>query len=186
MSHGPVAPAAAFRTRRIFVISSLALFTAGLSFSLRMGIISTVESEILVAVDPARAGELSGILLGTAFSGFAFTLLLGSILLDRIGMGRMLAISGSCFIVGTALSIGAPSLASGEHAYPLLRAGFLLSGLGWGFMEASVNPLTAALYPDDKTHRLNVLHAWWPAGLMVGGLSVLGLDALGIGWRGQL
>ena len=74
-----------------------------------MGIISAVESEILVAVDPARAGELSGILLGTAFSGFAFTLLLGSILLDRVGMGRMLAISGGCFIAGTALSIGAPS-----------------------------------------------------------------------------
>ena len=75
MSHGPAPPAgsaATYPARRIFLISSLALFAAGLSFSLRMGIISAVESEILVAVDPARAGELSGILLGTAFSGFAF------------------------------------------------------------------------------------------------------------------
>jgi fucose permease len=67
----------------------------------------------------------------------------------------------------------------------VLRAGFLLSGLGWGFMECSINPLTAALYPEDKTNRLNVLHAWWPAGLIVGGLVGVGAAELGVGWRAQ-
>jgi fucose permease len=177
--------ASSYPARKIFVLSSLALFTAGLSFSLRAGIIGDIEREILVGIDSARVGELSGGLLGIAFSGFAFTLLFGSILLDRIGMGRMLVVCGSCFTAGTALSIAAPELASGDAVYTLLRLGFLLSGLGWGFMEASVNPLTTALYPDDKTHRLNVLHAWWPAGLMVGGASVVALETAGVGWQGQ-
>ena len=60
--------------------------------------------------------------------------------------------------------VGASALAEGAAVFTALRAGFLLSGLGWGFMECSINPLTAALYPEDKTNRLNILHAWWPAG----------------------
>ena len=174
-----------YPARRIFVLSSMALFAAGLSFSLRMGIIAAIQDEILLTIDPVRAGELAGSLLGVAFSGFAFTLLLGSIFLDRIGMGRMLVLCGACFTIGTGVSIAAPALASGEAVYRLLQLGFGLSGLGWGFMEAAVNPLTTALYPEDRISRLNILHAWWPAGLMVGGVSVLALDALGVGWQGQ-
>jgi len=51
-------------------------------------------------------------------------------------------------------------------------------------MEGSVNPVVAALYPDDKTHRLNALHAWWPAGLIVGGLlSVVLLSQMALPWQ---
>ena len=171
--------------RRIFVISTLALFTAGLSFSLRSAIAGEIEREILVAIDPLRSATLSGTLLGTAFLGFAATLALGSVVLDRFGMGRMLVAAGLCFAGGTALAVSATALASGAAVYDVLRAGFLLSGLGWGFMECSINPLIAALYPADKTSRLNVLHAWWPAGLIVGGLVGVSAGALGIGWRGQ-
>lgn len=179
------ATASPYPARKLFILSSLALFAAGLSFSLRAVIMAEIGSQILTGIDAAHVGELSGRLLGTAFGGFAFTLLFGSVLLDRIGIGRTLILCGLCFTFGTALSIAAPELATGEAAYSLLRAGFLLSGLGWGFMEAAVNPLTAALYPDDKTNRLNILHAWWPAGLMVGGASALGLEAVGVGWQGQ-
>jgi fucose permease len=174
-----------YPARRIFVISTLALFTAGLSFSLRSAIAGELEREILVAIDPLRSATMSGTLLGTAFLGFAATLGLGSVILDRFGMGRMLAAAGLCFAGGTALAIAATELASGAAVYGVLRAGFLLSGLGWGFMECSINPLTAALYPEDKTNRLNILHAWWPAGLIVGGLIGVSAGALGIGWRGQ-
>jgi len=34
-----------------------------------------------------------------------------------------------------------------------------------------VNPLTATLYPKNKAHFLNILHAGWPAGLVLGGLA---------------
>ena len=181
-----MSPRSEYPARRIFVISTLALFTAGLSFSLRSAIISSIEVEILAPLDPLGSGKLAGTLLGTAFLGFALTLALGSAVLDRFGMGRMLAAAGLCFAAGTAVVISASSLASGGGVYSLLRAGFLLSGLGWGFMECSINPLTAALYPEDKTNRLNILHAWWPAGLIVGGLAGVAAGALGIGWRVQL
>ena len=170
---------------RIFVLSSMALFTAGLSFALRAAIITAIEADVISDIDPVHSGELAGALLGTAFLGFGVTLFLGSVFLERIGMRRGLLLCALCFAAGTGLSISADSLATGSGVYDLLRAGFLLSGLGWGLMEATVNPLTAALYPEDKTNRLNLVHAWWPAGVIAGGLIGVGAQTLGLDWRGQ-
>lgn len=50
-------------------------------------------------------------------------------------------------------------------------------------MEAVINPLIATLYPEDKTHRLNVLHAWWPGGLVLGGLVGVGFGELSKTWK---
>jgi predicted MFS family arabinose efflux permease len=167
------------RARRLFAIAALALFTAGLSFSLRAAVIADVEREILAALDPAHSAARAGRLLGDAFLGFALTLALGSALLEWIGMGRALLACALAFALGTAAVVLADS-------YGMLRLGFLVCGLGWGFMEATVNPLVAALYPTDKTRRLNLVHAWWPAGLIAGGtLGALGAT-LALGWRGQI
>lgn len=159
-----------FNAGRLFLASSLALFTAGLSFSLRAAIASGIEADILMQVDPAQSARLTAEVLGIAFTGFAVTLFLGTVVLDRLGMGRSLFLSGACLFSGTALVVFADWIGSGDSIFRLLWLGYLLTGLGWGFVEAASNPLVAALYPEDKTHRLNVLHAWWPAGVMTGGL----------------
>jgi Major Facilitator Superfamily len=65
-------------------------------------------------------------------------------------------------------------------------AGMAITGVAWGLVETVVNPLAAALYPDDKTHRLNVLHAWWPGGIIIGGLAALLLDQFQAGWQVKL
>ena len=49
-----------FNAGRLFLASSLALFTAGLSFSLRAAIASGIEADILVQVDPAQSARLGG------------------------------------------------------------------------------------------------------------------------------
>ncbi|MCI4591684.1 MFS transporter [Sphingobium sp. BYY-5] len=152
-------------------MSVLALFTASTSASLRAAIASSLKVQWIDPVAPIAAGELIGSALGSAFLGFAITLFIGSALLDRIGMRRMLIGCGVAFLVGTTLIIGAGGLASGMGIYHLVWLGMLLSGIGWGLAEASINPLTARLYPEDTTHRLNVLHAWFPGGLIVGGLA---------------
>lgn len=170
---------------KIFALSAAALFTAGMSFIVRSGIIGEIENEILVQIDPAASATLAGQLLGTAFGGFALTLFVGSTFLAWFGMGRMLLCCGLCFTVGTLLVVGCDHFAAGAARYDWMWWGFLVSGLGWGFMEAAVNPLTAVLYPEQKTAKLNEVHAWWPAGQMAGGLAVLGVAALGLDWRSQ-
>src|SRR3546814_20594850 len=69
--------------------------------------------------------------------------------------------------------VTAGHVATGMTIYWLVWTGMLLSGIGWGLTEAAINPLTAQLYPEDTTHRLNVLHAWFPGGIIVGGIAGL-------------
>jgi MFS family permease len=52
----------------------------------------------------------------------------------------------------------------------LLYAGFMTLGLSQGLVEGVINPLITTLYSTQKTRRLNILHAWWPGGLVIGGL----------------
>ena len=121
--------------------------------------------------------------LGVSFLGFAITLFFGSLALDFIGIRRMLSFSGIAFTTGALLVIFSDTLAEGEPVYRLVWLGMALQGLGWGSVEAAINPLAATIYPKDKTHRINVLHAWWPAGLVIGGLWSLAADRLALDWR---
>ncbi len=164
--------------RRLFWLSVLALFTASVSASLRAAVASSLKAQWIDPIAPIEAGELIGAALGSAFLGFAITLFVASALLDQLGIRRILMGCGVCFLVGTGLIVSAGSLASGMNVYHLVWLGMLLSGVGWGLAEASINPLTTRLYPEEKTHRLNVLHAWYPGGLIVGGLAGVFLAAL--------
>ncbi|KTT69718.1 MFS transporter [Sphingomonas endophytica] len=156
---------------RLFWLSVLALTTAAVSASLRAAIASSLKAQWIDPIAPVQAGELIGAALGSAFLGFAITLFVASALLDKIGAKRIVVGSGLCFILGTALIVGAGAIATGMTIYSLVWLGMMLSGIGWGLAEASINPLTARLYPDETTHRLNVLHAWYPGGLIIGGLA---------------
>lgn len=169
--------------RRLFWIGVLALFTAAMSASLRAAVAGDIKSSVLDAIDMAQSATLIGSALGASFLGFAITVFAASPFLDIIGMRRMLFIAMFSFVGGTLLVIFSGTLASGMNAYTMIWLGMLLSGVGWGCVEATINPMTTALYPEDKTHRLNVLHAWWPAGLIAGGVSGVGLSAVGISWQ---
>ena len=167
---------------RLFWLSVLALFTAAASAALRAAVASSLKVEWIDPIAPVEAGELIGSALGSAFLGFAATLFVASALLDRIGARRMLIGCGLCFLIGTSAIIGAGQVATGMAVYHIVWGGMLLSGIGWGLAEASINPLTARLYPEETTHRLNVLHAWYPGGLIVGGLAGVLLAEL-LSWQ---
>ena len=80
--------------------------------------------------------------------------------MDYLGMRPLLALSSVCFIVGTLILICAAPLSHSFSAYWVLWTGTLISGIGWGLAETVINPLAVTLYPEDQTHRLNLLHAW--------------------------
>lgn len=168
--------------RSIFWISVLALFTAALSNSVRAGAAGAIKTAMLDPIDAQRGGEMIGTVLGNSFLGFALSLLVISPLLDRIGAKRVILFAAACFIAGPALVLGSAS--AGTSVYPVLNAAMIIWGFGWGATEATINPLATTLYPDDKTGKLNTLHAWWPAGIVLGGLlSVLFFRQLDLGWE---
>jgi MFS family permease len=63
--------------------------------------------------------------------------------------------------------------ADNSATYACLFWGMFMFALGNGLCEAAINPLTATLYPKEKTHYLNILHAGWPGGLVLGALLAL-------------
>ena len=56
-----------------------------------------------------------------------------------------------------------------------------------GTLEAVANPLVATIFPKQRTHYLNILHASWPLGMVVGAVAsyLLG-SVMGLGWKAQL
>jgi predicted MFS family arabinose efflux permease len=168
----------------IFWICVLALFTAAVAFSMRTAASDAIRQAVFDPIDAANSGKMIGGALGAAFSGFAFSLLVLSPLMDIVGVKRVLLGASVSFVGGALLMVLAPTLSSGAGAGTLVTLGMALTGVGWGCTEASINPMTAALYPTDKIHRLNVLHAWWPAGIVVGGLaSIVVFGQLNLDWR---
>lgn len=174
----------AYNRRAIFWICVLALFTAAISFSIRTGASGAIKAAILDPTVPLHSGEMIAAALGNSFLGFALSLLVISPFLDVFGAKRIILLAAGCFIVGPILILMSPMAGDIDAVYALLTIGMIISGVGWGATEASINPVTAALYPDDKTGRMNVLHAWWPAGIVVGGLaSLLFFEQLNVGWQ---
>ncbi len=177
---------AAYNKSRLFVVSVLALFTAGLAASLRANVATDLQKIFLDPIDAAHSAEMIGAILGVAFLGFAFTIAIGSPLLDAIGMAIMLPMSGVFFILGTLIFLFAGNLATGPGVYNVLWGAAVVTGIGWGLVETVINPLTATLYPDEKTAKLNVLHAWWPGGLIAGGLLGYFMGQMNVGWQIKL
>ncbi len=179
-------PRLSYQKTRLFVVSSLALTMAGIGASLRANTAADLQRVFFDPIDKAHSAEMIANVLGLPFLGFAITIAIGSPLLDYIGMGLLLPLSGVCFAVGALTMIFAGSLSTGAGVYNVIWIGALVTGIGWGLVETVVNPLIASLYPEEKTGKLNTLHAWWPGGLVIGGLLGVAMSAAGLGWQIKL
>ena len=177
---------AEYNKSKLFILSVLALTTAGIGFAIRGGIAGDLQTTFFDPIDKLRSAEMVGSALGVVFLGFAFTIAIGSPLLDYLGMGRLLTLSSLCFIAGSLTVIFASYLVGALPIYWVIWSGMLITGIGQGLVETVINPLAATLYPDDKTHKLNVLHAWWPGGIIIGGSLSLILGQLHLGWQVKL
>ncbi len=124
-----------------------------------------------------------------AFWGMAIAMAIGAFVVDALGMKTMLGLAFLCHLVGTLTTLATPYLAgAGASPYLILCVATFLVGSANGLVEIGINPLAATLYPTEKTHMLNILHAWWPGGLMLGGVLAVGISSflgLEIGGAGE-
>ena len=185
MSTAPVAISAANRSR-LFFAAALALTMSGINASFRANTAADLQRVFLDPVDKLHSASMIATILGLPFLGYAVTIAISSPLLDAIGMKLLLSLSGVLLSLGMLLMIFAGDLASGAGVYNLLWAAALVTGIGWGLVETVVNPLVATLYPGEKTAKLNAVHAWWPGGLVIGGLLGVLMSNLGLGWQLKL
>jgi len=169
--------------KRLYLVGNLSIFMIGLGFAVRANIAPNLQADIYDQIDLANSAAMVGEALGITFTGFALTLLFGSALVDLIGMKRMLLLSALGYIAGSLGLLAATTMPVGAAVETVILASLLLTGLGWGAVEAASNPMIAALYPEEKTHRLNILHAWWPAGIVVGGLLGVAITGAALPWK---
>ncbi len=181
---------------RLFIASCVAIATTGIVFSIRGDILDALGAEFRLS------RYQLGVLLSPAFWGNTVANVLGGSLVDFVGMRRLFFLSTLGYVAAIVIVLFAPAPVAGapsQAAFVLLYAGFLLFGLSQGLVEGVVNPLAATLYPTNKTHKLNVLHAWWPGGLIAGGLIAYAMtrlwaldsaavppDTMALGWRIKL
>jgi MFS family permease len=159
--------------QRLFVASCLSLVVTAMIFVIRGDIASQVEGVFRLS------HEQYGFVSTMAFFGFATSILVASPMLDALGMRNLLYLAFALHIGGVIAFILAPS-------YTVLYLSMLFAGFGNGLVEAVINPLIATTYPEEKTHKLNILHAWWPGGLIIGGLLSVLMRNLGWSWQTQM
>src|SRR6266849_412492 len=155
--------------RRLFIASCIALITSAFSFMIRQDIADPL------AADFSLTKQAVGEVMGAAFLGMAVAMLVVAPICDYLGMGRVIMLAWVCHLAGILGTIFAPKppAVSTDTSYWVLWCSTFLVGSGNGLVEIAINPLAATLYPRNKTHYLNILHAWWPGGLIMSGLLAI-------------
>ena len=175
------ADAIAPNAQRLLWAGFLAILAAGIGFGIRGGILATW------AADFGFTGAQLGAIGGAGFTGFCFGIIIGGLVVDKIGYGKLIVAAFLFHMLSAFITFAATKGQAQTTAYLFLYMGTFVFALANGTLEAVANPLVSTLFPRNRTHYLNILHASWPAGLVLGGLVgwILG-DGMQVSWKIQL
>jgi fucose permease len=149
---------------RLFLGICLALIPTGLAFGLVSNILVQLKQEFILT------NFQVGLIGGAALWGMAISLLLIGPLLEGFGLKNGARVAFAGHVGGITIMIAAVTRAGDPSAFWILMLGAAVLAAGNGMIEVTGNPLVAALYPDQKTVRLNWFHAFFPIGIVLGGL----------------
>jgi MFS family permease len=167
---------------RLFTGCILSLVATAFGFAVRAAILEDWRADFNLSQ------EQIGYILGAGLFPFAISIILFSLVVDRIGNGVSMAIAFALHVVSALITVAAPlalapegsspeAVAAGQQlGFTLLYIGTFIFALGNGTVEAVVNPVTATIYAGEKTRYLNILHAGWPGGLVLGGILAIAVS----------
>jgi MFS family permease len=179
--------ATAPNAHRLLWAGFMAIMASGVGFSIRTGILTQWAEQY--GFTQTDLGKITG----GGLTGFGIIILISALIADKIGYGKLMVTAFVMHCASAVLTLAAgaayaSAVAGGgdgkSAAFQCLFWGMFLFAIGNGICEAVVNPLVATVFPTKKTHYLNILHAGWPAGLVVGGLlsTVFTGESL-FGWK---
>ncbi len=179
MSNVPVSnDAIAPNAKRLLWAGFMAIFAAGMGFGIRGGIFDNWAGEF--GFTATQLGAIGG----AGFTGFCFGIIVGGLVCDKIGYGKLVIAAFALHVISAFVTFGA---STPENAYQMLTYGMFIFALANGTLEAVSNPLVATLFPNNRTHYLNILHASWPVGILAGAVVSWVLDdKMQVGWKIQL
>ena len=167
--------------KRLLWAGFLAILAAGIGAGVRGGILANW------AADFGFTGAQLGAIGGAGFTGFCFGIIIGGVVVDKIGYGKLVVAAFLFHVLSAFITFAATKGQAQDTAYLFLYIGTFVFALANGTLEAVANPLVSTLFPNNRTHFLNLLHASWPAGLVLGGLIgwILG-EGMNVSWKLQL
>jgi MFS family permease len=173
--------------QRLFVASCVSLVTTAMVFAIR----GDIEGSMSAAFQLTK--EQIGTIWSPAFWAFTVAIFISGALVDTVGLRALHILSALGYLVGVTVVLLAPHPVApvpsvfAETGPTLLYVGFMIMGLSQGLVEGVINPLVATIHSDQKTKRLNMLHAWWPGGMIIGGLLAVAMTQLfGASWQLKL
>jgi MFS family permease len=152
--------------KRLLWAGFMAILAAGVGFAIRGGIFDNWQLEY--GFTATQLGAIGGM----GFSGFCFGIIIGGVVVDKIGYGKLVFAAFLFHFLSALVTF----TAGGDSAYTSLAWGMFIFAFANGTLEAVANPLIATLFPQNRNHYLNILHASWPAGLVLGGIIGWVLD----------
>lgn len=160
--------------KRIYNASCVALMVTALTFAIRANLLGVLGEEFELTA--MQVGNVAA----AAFWGFTGAMVLGGILCDWIGMGRLFLLAFLGHAIGIVWTIFASD-------YWSLFLSTLLVGLGNGFVESASYSMLSSIYSNEnKTKRINDWHIWFPGGIVIGGVLAYLLSAAGLNWKVQM
>ncbi len=165
--------------RRLLIAGFLALVAAGIGFAVRGGLLGTWSAKYGFTF--TELGQITG----GGLLGFGLVILITGLVIDKVGYKKLLLIAFICHVVSAVMLFFATPVfntAGKDATYQILFWSSFIFAVGNGICEGVINPLTSDLYPKEKTHYLNILHAGWPGGLVIGGLIALTIGK-GVAWE---
>ena len=167
--------------QRLLWAGFMAILAAGIGFAIRSGILEQWQADF--GFNNTQLGQLNG----AGMTGFCFGIIIGGVLADKIGYGKLVFAAFLFHSLSALITLSATKGMDGDQAYNLIYWGTFLFAVANGCLEAVANPLIATIFPQNRTHYLNILHASWPAGLILGGIAgaILG-DRFEWPWKWQL
>lgn len=167
--------------KRLLWAGFAAILAAGVGFAIRGGILDNWGTEF-----GFNDGQL-GLILSAGLTGFCFGIIIGGVVVDRIGYGKLVFAAFLFHVISAVVAFMATEGTSPDMAFNYLFIGTFIFALANGTLEAVANPLVATLFPHNRTHYLNILHAAWPLGLLLGAIVGWVLDDLmKMSWQIQL
>lgn len=166
--------------KRLLWAGFTAILAAGIGFGVRGGIFGTW------AADFGFTGAQLGMIGGAGFTSFCFGIMIGGVLVDKFGYGKLVFAAFALHVISAFVTFGAMAGQAQAVAYQFLFWGMFAFGAANGVLEAVSNPLVATLFPKARNHYLNILHASWPLGMVLGGLVVYLGNKFGWSWKVQL
>jgi MFS family permease len=163
--------------KRLLCAGFMGILATGVGFAIRGGVLDNWGAEF--GFNAAQLGAIGG----AGLSGFCFGIIIGGLVADKVGYGKIVFCAFALHLLSAAITLSTGA----ANAYQMLYWGTFIFAVANGTLESVANPLVATLFPTKRTHYLNILHAAWPAGLVLG--SAVGWvldDKLHISWRIQL